>query len=448
MPFDRTEPVNVRAGVGVFLAIAAAGLLLWLALSFNAHARTNYTVHFTPVQGVYGIKPGSHVRVGGLVKGQVTAVYPLIVDAQVRGYRADFVLENSVPLFRAARIQATGGTLSGDSVLEIVDVGRGPVLAGPQPIAAREVRPAQAGDVFDAVDPADFDELVGPLRSHRVRGLIQAFQDLKGPVSDIASDGPERLEAFRSEWTALVTAIRDDVDGWRAQWHTLANRAEAAVKKLGATTVAEADSGAAQAGTPDANTAEAVVPGLRALRNDLESIDLSADTRRAKMVGNSVTGAVETLDSIQAQVFAFRNALEDAYTGLGLAAADFAIAGQQLSATKSEVVSSPWRLFGQPSDSQARAADRVDQARLFTQAATEYETAIQSIRQTLADDGAMLARTPGLADLLANRIGAASAAFDAALERFANELLGEATERSATPTTPAAPARPADSSTR
>lgn len=398
----------MRAGFGVFIVIAAGAVLLWAALSIKHSTRRAFGLHFTAEQGVYGIKIGSPVRVGGLDRGLVTGVAPRFEGEEIAGYRVDFELEEDVPLYRSARIQASGGPLAGDSVLEIIDVGRGPNLPGPQPLVNRSVRPAEPGDTFDAVNPAEFDSLVGPGNSSRLRDLVQAFADLKGPITAMAEDGPVRVTGFRTEWRGLMDAVLQDVDAWREQWKQLAADAEHAVAKLGAAEGAPAD---------------AVVPALRSLRDDMSTIDLQANAARAKALGASLSGAVGTLDSIQAQVFAFRNAVDDAYSGLGLAAADFALAGQQLSATEKEVIAAPWKLFGSPSAMQIARSNRVDEARMFAQAATEYEAAVAAIRQSLADDSAMLVRTPGLAELLSNRLGAASAAFDAAMQRFADALL-------------------------
>jgi hypothetical protein len=224
----------------------------------------------------------------------------------------------------------------------------------------------------------------------------------------MGSDASPRLERTKGEWNALLTAIRADLPGWRAQWSTLTERAERAVASLGA----------GEGAAPDA-----VVPALRAVKDDLSKIDVAAMRERLHMPRNALSQAASTLDALQAQAYAARTALGDPDLNLGFAKADFAIAGAELSATKREVMAQLWTIIGWPTGQQQRQAMREDEARIFAEAATEFDRAVQSIRQTLERDAKLLATTPGLAELLSARVGQASAQFDAAMERYGQVLL-------------------------
>ncbi len=411
MPFERPTSQNLRAGAGVCGVIVAAGLVVWLGLWLQSAGRVAYTVSFTPQQGVYGLRTGSLVRVGGLVKGEVTAVRPHVEADQVMAYMVDFSLSREVTLYRAARIVAVSEGIAGDSTLEITNVGRGRTLMGVQVAATRDARPAEPGEVFVAADPGEFDGLVGPGRSQKLRDLVAALQALRGPVTAMAEDAAERVPRARDAWRDLAEAVRADVDGWRDQWRALSERAEQATRALGLGADAPPD---------------AFAPSLRALRDDLAGVDLERASARLQMARGTLARALETLDSVQAQGFAIRNALNDADEGLGDAAADYAIAGQELAATTREVVASPWRLLARPTSAEEAAARRTEEARIFAQAATEFEVAIAAIRQALVQDAAVLARSPALADLLSTRLGAATTAFDGAVGRFTEALIGPA----------------------
>lgn len=411
MPFERPTSQNLRAGAGVLGVILAVGLAVWFGLWLQTQGKVEYTVSFTPLQGVYGLRAGSLVRVGGIVKGEVTGVRTHVVDGVVAEYLVDFALARQVTLYRAARIQAVADGIAGDSTIEIVNVGKGRALMGVQPTAARDARPAGPGEVFVAADPGEFDGLVGAGRSQKLRDLVAALQGLREPLITLSEDAPERVARVREEWRALADAIRGDVEGWRAHWKELTERAERITRELGMGADAPPD---------------ALVPALRAARDDFSGVDLEGAGRRIEIAKGALARAMETLDSVQAQGFAIRNALNDADEGLGYAAADFAIAGQELSATTREVMASPWRLLARPSMAEAEAARRTEEARVFAQAATEFEAAIAAIRLSLTQDAALFARTPSLAALLSTRIGATTAAFDAAVERFTNALIGPA----------------------
>lgn len=407
MPAERTTTQHVRAGVAVALSIAAVAGALWLWLYLKDHRRVDYAVRFTTDQGVYGLAVGSSVRVGGLVKGEVTDVAPIVHDGEVNGYLVRFDLEHSVTLYRAARIQASAEAIGGGASLDIVDVGRGRPLMGTQPLAARQVQPAPAGTEFTASTPGQFDSLVGSGNSTRLRALVERVRELREPVVAMAEDAPARLGAVREAWNELATAVRADVDGWRAQWAALTQHAERAVASIG---------------MGESPPSDAVLPGLRAARDDFEAMDLGAKKERFDMARATLSSAIASLDSIQAQGFAIRNALSDAYDGLGLAAADFSIAGQELAATEREALAAPWKLFARPDQRQSDEAWRIEEARVFAQAATEFEAAVAGIRAAMQADAAELSKSPQLSELLSSRLGAASAAFDRAVERFSQVL--------------------------
>ncbi len=61
--------------------------------------------------------------------------------------------------------------------------------------------------------------------------------------------------------------------------------------------------------------------------------------------------------------------------------ADFSITGQELAAITPEVLAAPWKLFASPSAAQRAESRRVEEARVFAQAATEYRRALSGIQK-------------------------------------------------------------------
>ena len=414
--------------------LVVAGLL-WLNMAWQARRQTPYQATFTTDQGVYGLRAGAPVLVGGLQRGKVVEVEPQLQDGAVTGYVVHFTVSDEVRLYQHAKLQAQADAVAGGARLLILDTGRPRTMNASS--VTKGVSPGRLppNSTIVAQEPGTFDGLMGPNNTTGISKVVADFTPLRESYTRIAEDAPARVAGLRDTWRALSAQVQPDVQMWRQDWHALASRAESAMTKLGL------------GNNPDPS---AVAPGVRALRDELQQATSSVDTERIQMARATLARAVQSLDDVQAQAFAMRNALADAEHGLGFATADFAIAGAELAATEREALAAPWRLFAAPTAEQQAAADQVDSARTFAQAASEYERAVTSIRDTLKRDAELLTKAPGLADLLATRLQAANAQFERATERFSRMLLdgpAGATPAAApanTPTaTPAAtPAKP------
>ncbi len=398
----------MRAGIGVFACLALAAGILWAADWWEARGKVTYILTCTPEQGVYGLKPGSPVRVGGLLLGEVVSVGPSFEGESLVGYHVEFVLSRQVVLYKQARIVASVGGLAGDGFVEIADTGRGRTVTGVRSGELTDPGVLPPNAIIAATAPNDYEWIVGHSSAKAVGHLATRLPEAWAQLKEMGADVSPRLERTKGEWNALLEAIRTDLPGWRAQWATLTERAERAVAKLGAGEGAAAD---------------AVVPTLRAVKDDFSKINVAGMRDRLQMPRHALSQAAATLDALQAQAYAARTALGDPDLNLGFAKADFAIAGAELSATKREVMAQLWTIVGWPTGQQQRQAWREDEARIFAEAAAEFDRAVHSIRQTVDRDAKLLATSPGLAELLATSVSQASAQFDAAMERYGRVLM-------------------------
>ena len=79
----RVARSNLRAGILTLAAIGAFCLALWGWLEWRASGRIPYRAWFTKEQGVYGLAPGAPVRVGGIKRGNVTAIVDQLEKEQL-----------------------------------------------------------------------------------------------------------------------------------------------------------------------------------------------------------------------------------------------------------------------------------------------------------------------------------------------------------------------------
>jgi hypothetical protein len=118
--------------------------------------------------------------------------------------------------------------------------------------------------------------------------------------------------------------------------------------------------------------------------------------------------------------------LEDADLAMSATSADYAIASQDLAATEREALTAPWRLFASPNAGERARSGRIEVARAYAEAAAAHQRAMKGIEDALRRDAELLARSPGLAELLSSRVEAANARFAEQAARAEELLLGPA----------------------
>ena len=406
MPDERSTEANVRAGIAVIGVILAAGAVLWAGMAFHASRQREYVVWFTPEQGVYGLKEGCEVRVGGVLSGEVCGVHPRFVDGAIESYDVTFRIRADVPLFQGVRIEPAANPVSGDASIEIASVGD----ANPPDMArgAMGRLPLPDGTRIKGDDVPPYRTLMGHRGGRYLRDLLARAEKVRQGFASMGDDLPRHTESLRRDLDQVRAAMRTDFTAWKTQFEEARERASAALAKLG------------QGKDP---APDALVPQLTALRNEVPDVT-DAERERAKFVAATLTGAISTLDGLGRRSGDFAGALQDAEHSLQKGMADFSIASQELDATTSEALLTPWRLFASPGAAQAARMRAIDDARVYAEAAVDFNRAMQGIRTTLERDAALLGKVPGLADLMRTRLDSSAQEFESRTERFIELLIG------------------------
>lgn len=409
-----TERSNLVAGVLTLAAVTAFAGAIWAWKSWDRARQVTYVVHFTAMQGVYGLREGSAVLVGGLRRGAVEGIAPIVADGQVTGYDVSIRLQREVPVYRGARFEASAAGINGEAALEIRELGRFKPIRGavPQPDESGLLPP---GTRVAASDPAPFRTAFGASAARPVGDLMDAwFPDppsedaLPGRLERTFTDVKRRWAPLNATADELRGAARADFAQWRPRFDEARTAASAAFARLGS-------------GTDPAP--DALVPQVRAIRTDLESLpDLGLG--RATAAADAFDAAVASVRALGARSGELRAMLTDEETSIGASNADFSIAAQELSATETEAVLAPWNLLASPGKAQLDAEARIAVARAYAEAAAEHQRAMKGIEDALRRDGDLLAREPGLAGLLQARLDAANALFRSQADRMESLLIG------------------------
>lgn len=413
----KSERSNIPAGIAVIGGATAFALAIWGWNALQDSRRVEYQVNFTAEQGVYGIRAGSPVIVGGIRHGEVTAVEPQVrEDGTVSGYTATLAIDPEVPLYENMRFRATSGGINGDASIEIHDIGRAkPVWAGGvgndrrQPLdRSRAHRATTRSSTRDWVGAAG-EEPVNALKSkwwpedasgETLLGRLQRqFGDL-GRVGGIVTKAEDT-------W-AMAKA---DFEQWSPRYERAKQAADAAIAKLGL------DAGSA----PDSAGSS-----FRAIR---EQWDTMPDLRvaRADEASAGFDRASVALESMMRQVDALRGSASELSRALGEIGAQGTLALQEFDAAYDEAIRAPWRVLERPDDAYRAMEARQEVARAFAEAATQHRWALKAIEDALRRDEALLRSEPALAGMLKARLEAANAEFDSERARMEALLIGPAT---------------------
>ena len=406
---------NIAAGfaVGAALAASLAGVFAWTA--WQRRGLVPYVVHFSGEQGVYGLKEGSPILVGGMPLGELERIEPAMEDGHVHGYDVHIRVSRTVPLYAAAKVGRGPGSVSGDTQIEVWDTGE------------REARrssdrgddaPVAAGTEFRARDADAFKTYFGLSLGGRIRELVQSWAPdepgtgLPARLETIGEDMSARFREMRAAAAALTDRVREDGTRWQEELKAARDAADSAIAKLG---------------TAKDAPQTALVPQMRQAKADLDSLS-SMSFDRADQADALATRAIDRVRHMRVAGGELADLLlgaDGSVTDLQRFAADFAIAAQELSATEREAVTNPLGLLGAPDPSPRSLEARTEFARAYAECAVEWRHAMKSIELALQRDQAVLASQPALAELLRSRLDASTRRFEDASRRMADLLVGE-----------------------
>ncbi len=418
---------NVKAGLWVAAAVGALSASIWAWTAWQDRDFVPYVVRFTSEDGVYGLKAGSRVLVGGIPSGEVVRIDPSFEGGKVHAYDVHVTVRRAVPLRRGAVVGRTTGSVSGDEAIEVRFVGRprGSLGGAPhQPAPADTVLPP--GSVIRASPPEPWRATLGATSAPSLNRLLAAWRPdapakpLTVELGDALDDARTRFNAVRDPVQALSERVREDWPKWSEELARSRELADSALAKLGI----------GQDAAPNA-----VIPSLRAMKDDFAALDAIAFSKSSDAM-KRFEDAVAAVRHMRLAGTELSDLLSGAGNALGRLKGDFSIAGQELSATEREALTAPWRLLARPDAAEVARQDELDLAGAYAECAVEWRQAMKAVEDALRRDRAVLGTAPGLADLLRARVDAATARFDAASAAMARRVMGAGRDARATGANP------------
>ncbi len=408
---------NFRAGLfTIICVILGGGTLVMLNGEYIEQLLgkyNRYTIRFDLYDGVSGLKSGSEVRVGGLIRGRVTAINLVGLDGEAnRGPEAVVGIEvdSSIELWSNAVAIRTIPMLGGSSWINITTIG-GPdhVTQSPSkengensvllPTGGSGEIPATPGDGL-------LTTIVGAENARSTRQLLYnmvSFTDFLD--QDVTSSFDQDVKPALDDARGLLADVRGDYQGWRKDIDDTFTSVSSAAERL------DTGMGTVEKTTEELRDDVRLIGEL--VRNNVRRIDASitnleimtedgtAITSRlrdrtlaridealdsgSRMIGD-LAKMLETLDlEVAASVPSIRAMLQDAM-----------IAAGEMKLATIEIRRSPWRILYQPKPGELSNENLFAAARNFTIAASEVRTAAQSLQSVMQQFPDVVEQDPSL----------------------------------------------------
>lgn len=423
MARDRGNRSNIRAGIAVLAAVTLMALAIWGWNALQDTRRMDYVFWFRASEGVYGLRVGSPVTIGGVKHGEVTEISAPQAQAgsgeesSPHHFRVEIAIDPEVRLYSGVKFHAIPAGVGGDSIIEIFSVGR-PTLYSSG--AGKDARSPISSDRMEAQPSNPYKQWFGAGAAQDAKKLVTTWfpegggESLRGQLAAIFSptDGaavdPDSFDEVKARAGKVWRDITADVDAWEKTYRLAEGSIRSAMARLGdsehpaAGTVRDSWAGMRKSweGWPEFPTRR-----IDAIEDDFASIE-----RTAARIGPQV-GPLTKPDS-----FIMRE--------LGETGAQGSLTLQEFKAAKIEAIMTAWRLLERPDAAYLAEDHRREAARLYAEAATEHRWVVRSIEEALHRDAELLKVDAQLAVLLRARLQAADATFEERRRQAEALLLG------------------------
>ena len=332
--------VSFILGAGIIIAIKDFG-------RFAEPAQVR-SVRFRLSDDLGGLRVGDELRVGGFKVGSVKTIEP----AELEGGESGLVVTFTVPRKYVLREGATVGVqtgLTGASVLNVVDLGRG------QPLP---------DDAFLAGVSDPKTRLLASLGEARVAETVEALKTTATTATETIAHVKTKVDPAFEKYASVadpaaqaVAKVRDLVDEARPQVNgTLSNL--------------NAASGTVKEKVPE--TMDRVNSTLAKVEGSVDKLQTSLD---------DVTTALANLKDVSGSA---RSILVGNRSRIDAIVASVKTTGDNLKAASAEIRRSPWRLLYKPNKGEMANLNLYDAARQFAEGANDMNDAATALRDALA----------------------------------------------------------------
>jgi ABC-type transporter Mla subunit MlaD len=348
----------LKAGTFIVVAVILSAAIVVAIKDFGhfAEATVVRSVRFKLADDLGGLRVGDEVRVGGFKVGSVLTVEPVNAD---NGQEAALVVTYSLPkkfvLREGAKVGVQSG-LTGSTVMNIEDLGRGPVLADGAVVAGLADPKTR---LFAQLGEVKFDETIAAFKktADEATGTIADVRKKIDPAFDKYANVADRAGETMVNARDVLGESKTDLRGTFANL----NAATTTVKDKLPQTI---------------DNANAVLTKLQTtvdkVQGSLEKVQTALDD-----VKSTVSNAKDLSAGAKSVIVGNRSRLDAIVASLKTT-------GDNLKAASSEIRRSPWRLLYKPGKGEMANLNLYDSARQFAEGANNMTDAATALRDALA----------------------------------------------------------------
>ncbi len=350
------------------LAFAFVGVTLAKLDLFST--RVPYIIGFTLEDGVFGLSKGSDVRVGGLQRGQVVAVEPVLdSNGQLSAVHAHIEVDPDVRLHSDAVALRILPLLGSTASINFIALGtQGEVLP-----AGALIQAAPSSGVLAS--------LLGPYNATKADQIVDNLNTFSKFLATVPTEYTTRIVPALENANTIVADLRTDYSSWRTKVTGTLDYAETSAKKLDASLT---DVQALL--TRNGPKLDAAVTSLDSALGSANDALKHINQETLGLVDSALREAESTVDGFGKSVDIVHNLLLERSSDIAETLSNIRSATGQLKLAAMEVRRSPWKILYQPNSDQIAHENLYESARSFAMAAGDLRAAGDSLRLVVERD--------------------------------------------------------------
>ena len=331
---------------------------------------TPYVVVFNVEDGINGLSEGSAVQIGGLPRGRVVNIVPVIGEQkELKAINANIVMDEDVKVFKDAKVLRILTLLGSTATLNFVALGSegDPLPAGSQ------IQAQQSSGVLAS--------LLGPYNATKANEIIDNFVTFSKFLESVPNDYQTKIVPILDNAGTVLGDIRTDYSDWRTKISTALTSAQTSMQKLDSS-LTDAQQILVRNG-----------PKIDSTIANLDSSALIAKDALNHFNQETVPLLDSALRHAEASVDSFGKSVEIVHTLLLERSPDIAemlsnlrTTAAQLKLSSMEIRRSPWKILYQPNSDQIAHENLYESARSFAMAAGDLRSAGDSLRLVIERD--------------------------------------------------------------
>ncbi len=359
---------------GFFLAsgvllVAAVGLVL---AKLDMFAKmTSYTATFSIGDGVFGLAKGSEVRIGGLKRGAVTSVIPVLnTEGQMTSIDAKFEIDESVVLHDDAIVMRMMPLLGSSAWLNFTSLG-----SADKPILAAD------GTLVAVPSSGILATIIGPSNATKTDELVDDFVKFADFLATVPKEYEARVVPVLENAQSIVADFRTDYSDWRLKVTGALGSAQTSMQRLDET-LTEAQALVSR----NAPKIDAGIAGFDSAVSSARDALAHVNQETLPLLDTGLRKAEAAVDSIEKSMEIVHTLLLERSPDISETLNNLRTSAGQLKLATLEIRRSPWKLLYQPTSEQVAHENLYDAARSFAMAAGDLRAAGESLRLVIERD--------------------------------------------------------------